>query len=105
MEFIGNPINFSYDGVHRRMGILMEESRPYSVKSMGTNFPASSNRMSFAGFSHAMGSLWANPCISHVMKHTVGWESDGEKNPYYGKSMNTSFACFQHTMGFIAFLM
>ena len=52
----------------------MEESHPYSVKSVGTNFPGSFRRMGFVAFSNAMGNWCGNPCILHVMKYTIRWE-------------------------------
>ena len=27
------------------------------------------------------GNWWGNLCISHMMKYTIGWESDGKKTP------------------------
>ena len=37
------------------------------------------HRMSFAAFSHAMRNRWKNPCISHAIKHTIRWGSDGRE--------------------------
>ena len=45
--------------------------------------------MRFVGFSRAMRNCRGNPCISHVMKYTTGWESNGKKHSNYGKSMET----------------
>ena len=59
--------------------------------------------MGFVAFSCTMGNWWENPCISQMMKCTKGWESDGKKYPYYGKSMITSSPGFPHTMGFVEF--
>ena len=38
-------------------------------------------RMGYVGFFCVMGNWWENPCISHVMKYTAGWESNGKKAP------------------------
>ena len=46
---------------------------------MGTNFPGSPNSMDFAVFSHAMENGLGNPWISHMMKYTIAWESNGKK--------------------------
>ena len=46
---------------------------------------------------------WKNPYIFHAMKYTIGWESNGKKRPYYGKSINTSFLGFAHSMGLAVF--
>ena len=51
----------------------------------------------------SMGNWWGNPCISHMMKYTTGWESNGKKHPYYGKSMGTNFPGFAHLMVFAEF--
>ena len=48
---------------------------------MGTNFPSFAHLMVFAEFSHAIGNWLENPYISHVMKSTIGWESNGKKAP------------------------
>ena len=48
---------------------------------MGTNFPGSPNSMDFAVFSHVMGNGLGNPWISHMMKYTIAWESNGKKEP------------------------
>ena len=81
----------------------MGKNHPYYRKNMSTNFAGSPHAMGFVTFSHTMGNRWGNPCISHMMKYTIGWESDGKKYPYYGKSMSTNFPGFPHTMGFVAF--
>ena len=54
-------------------------------------------------FSCAMKNWRENPCISHMVKYTAGWESNCEKSSYYGKSMGTNFPGFPHSMGFTAF--
>ena len=61
--------------------------------------------MGFVAFSHTVGNLWGNACISHMLKYTRGWELDGKKTPmpYYGKSMIIDSPDFSHTMGFVAF--
>ena len=48
---------------------------------MGTNFPSFAHLMVYAEFSHAIGNWLENPYISHVMKSTIGWESNGKKAP------------------------
>ena len=58
--------------------------------------------MGLAVFSHVMGNWWQSPCIFHVMKYTIGWESNRKKHPYYGKSMSTNFPGSPYTMGFVA---
>ena len=57
----------------------MEKIPPEYGKSMSTNFPASSHATSFVAFSRTMRNWWGNPCISHMMKYTIGWESNGKK--------------------------
>ena len=46
-----------------------------------------------------------NPCITHMMKYTTGWESNGKKQSYYGKSVGTYFPGFLHSSGFAIFSM
>ena len=72
----------------------MEESHPYSVKSVGTNFPGSFRRMGFVAFSNAMGNWCGNPCILHVMKYTIRWESDGKKVPILWEKYDYQFPRF-----------
>ena len=79
----------------------MEQKYSYNGEKMGTNFPG--NSMDFAAFFHAIGNWWGNPCISHIIKHTIGCESNGKNHPYYGKSTNTNFPGSPHTLGFVAF--
>ena len=59
----------------------MGEKHLYCGKSMGINFPDFPHTMVFFAFSHTVGNLWGNPCISHMMKYTIGWESDGKYAP------------------------
>ena len=79
------------------------KQHPYYEKSLRANFPGFSHSMVFAEFSPAIGNWLENSCIFHVMKSTIGWESNGKKRLYYGKSMSTNFSGPPHTMGFVAF--
>ena len=85
-------IGWETDG---KKGPILREKYEYQFHS----FP---HTMGFIAFSQYMGNWWENPCISHVMKYTIGWESDGKKYPHYGKYISTNFAGFPHTMGFVA---
>ena len=73
---------------------------PYFGESMCTNFPGSLSLMDFASFSNAMGNLWGNLGISHMMKYQDG-NLVVEMHPYYEKSMSTNFAGF--SQGFVTF--
>ena len=53
----------------------------YFGQKMGKNFPGSPNAMDFTVFSHAMGDWCGSPCISHILKYSIGCESNGEKAP------------------------
>ena len=68
-----------------------------------TNFPGFSHLMSFSAISYAMGKWWENPCISHMMKYTTGWESNRKDHSFYGKSVGTNFPGLSHLMGFADF--
>ena len=70
---------------------------------MVIDFPDLPLTMGFVAFSRTVGNLWGNPYISHMLKYTIGWESDGKKVPYYGKRMSIGSPDFPHTMGFVAF--
>ena len=52
---------------------------------------------------HVIGNWLENSYISHMMKYLAGWESNGKKLPYYGKSMRTNFLGFAHLMVFAEF--
>ena len=56
--------------------------------------------MGFPAISYALGNWQENPCISHMMKYTTEWQSNGENHPFYGKSMGTNFPSIPHLMGF-----
>ena len=82
-------------------GNLVGEMQQYYEKSMSTNFP--DFPQDFVTFSPAMENWWGNPCISHMMRYTTGWESDGKKHPYNGKSAGTNFPGFAHLIVFAEF--
>ena len=65
--------------------------------------PMSRLSMGFAIFFQAVGIWWENPCISHMMKYTIEYESNGKKAPYYGKSISTNFPGSPNMMCFVAF--
>ena len=66
-------------------------------------FPRFSPTMSFFAFSRTMRNWWGNPCISHMMKYTIGWESNGKKAPILWEKYEYQFPRLSHTMGFVAF--
>ena len=59
----------------------MWKNHPYYGKSISTNFPGSPHSKGFVALSRTMRNWWGNPCISHMMKYTIGWESNGKKAP------------------------
>ena len=65
------------------------------------NFSGFFYSMSFPVISHALGNWQENPCISHMMKYTKGWQSNGKNHLLYGKSMGTNFSGIPHSMDFI----
>ena len=81
----------------------MGEKHPYYGKSMSTNFPGSAHAMGFVILSRAMGYLWENSNISRMIKYITGWESNGKKDLYYGKTMGTNFPDSPRTVDFVAF--
>ena len=60
---------------------LITKKHPYYGKSMSISFPNFPHTICFAAFSYTVGNLWDNPCISHMLKYNIGWESDGKKAP------------------------
>ena len=102
-KFMGKPMHFPYAKVYHRMGIEWEKKHPYYGKSMIINFLDFPHTMCFVAFSRTVGNLWGNQYISHMLKYTIGWKSEGKKHPSYGKSMIIDFPDFFHTMGFLAF--
>ena len=72
-------------------------------KKMDINFPGSPSLMDFAAFSHVMGNWRGNPCISHIIKYTIGCESNGKKAPMLWEKYEFKFSSSPHTMGFVGF--
>ena len=69
----------------------MGKKHPYYGKSMSINFPDFPHTMGFAVFSRTVGNLWRNPCISRMLKYTIGWESDGKKAPILWEKYDYQF--------------
>ena len=64
------------------------------------NFSGFPHSMSFPPMSHTLGNWQENSCVSHMMKYTTGWQSNGKSHPFYGKSVETNFSGIPHSMGF-----
>ena len=86
------PIWWNING--NRMGNHMGKKHPYYGKSMSTNFPVHPMRWVFVTFFRTMRNWWGNPCISHITKYIIEWESMRKKHPYYGKSMSINLPGF-----------
>ena len=56
--------------------------------------------MSFVAFSCTMGNWWGNPCISHMMKYIIGWESNGKKALILWEKYEYQFPRFTPYEGF-----
>ena len=74
----------------------MGKKHPYYGKSMNINFPEFPHTMGFVAFSHSLGNWWENPCISHMMKYTTGWESNGGKAPLPWEKYEYQFPRLSH---------
>ena len=61
---------------------------------MGTNFWGFPHSMGFAVFSHTMGNWWESPCISHIMKYTIGWKLNMKKVPILWEKYEYQFLSF-----------
>ena len=78
----------------------MEEKCPYVREKMGASFLGSPKPMDFAGFSHAMGNWWENPCNSHIIQYTIECESNGKKVPILWEKYEYQFPRFSTYDGF-----
>ena len=47
--------------------------------------------------------LMGKPMHFHMMKYTIGWESNGKKTPILWEKYEHQFPDFPHTMSFVAF--
>ena len=59
----------------------MGKKKPYYKKSTSINFLEFPYTMGFLAFSITVRNIWGIPCISHMMKYTVGWWSNGKNEP------------------------
>ena len=57
----------------------MGKNHPYYGKSGSTNFSGSPHTKGFVAFFRTMRNWQWNPCISQMMKYTIGWGSNGKK--------------------------
>ena len=78
----------------------MGKKHPYNGKIMSTNFLGRPRTVGFVAFSCNMGNWWENLCISHMMKYTIGWESDGKKVPILWEKYDYQFPRFSPDDGF-----
>ena len=83
---IGNPWSLQYDGK------CMERNHPYYGKSVNTNFSGSPHSKGFVAFSHTMRNWRGDPCISYMIKYTVGWKLYGEKSPILWEKCEYQFS-------------
>ena len=83
-----------------RDGNRMGKKYPYYGKSMIIDFPGFPHTIGFVAFSRIVENWWENPCISHMMKYTKRWESDGEKVPILGEKFDYQFPKFSPYDGF-----
>ena len=79
---------------------MRKKKQPYYGKSMSINFPDFPHNIVFFAFSHTVRNLWANPCISHTLKYTIGWESDGKKAPILWEKYEYQFPRLSQYHGF-----
>ena len=76
----------------------MGKKHPYYGKSMSISFPDFPHTMGFVTFSRAVENLWGNPYISHMLKYTIGWESDGNKAPILWEKCDYRFPRLSPTL-------
>ena len=79
----------------------MGKKYPCYGKSMSINFPDfPPHTMGFASFSRSVGNLWGNPCISHMLKYTIGWELNVKKAPIIWEKYEYQFPRLSPYHGF-----
>ena len=69
-------------------------------KRMSINFWGSPHTMGFVAFSRTMANWWGNPCISYMMKYTIGWGSNGNKAPILWEKYEYQFPRLSPYHGF-----
>ena len=80
-KLMEKPMRFPYDDVYHRMRIRWEKSVHTMGKIWLPIFQIFPIQWVLLHFRFAMGNWWENPCISHMMKYFIGWESDGKEVP------------------------
>ena len=55
-------------------------------------------------FYRIVGNLWGNSCISHMLKYTIRWESDGKKAPILWEKYEYQFPRLSPYHGFCCIL-
>ena len=78
----------------------MGKIHPYNGKSISTNFPGSPDTVGFVAFSRTMRNWWENPCISLIMRYTIGWESDWKIAPILWEKYEYQFPRLSPYHGF-----
>ena len=73
-------MHFPNDEVCHRMGIKWEKSTHTMGKLWSSIFQTFAIRWVLLHF-RSFGNWRGNPCISHLMKYAIGWESNGKKTP------------------------
>ena len=81
------------------------ENPPILWESMSTNFPGSPHIIGFAALSRTMGNWWGNPCISHMMTYTIGWDLMGKKAPILWEKYEYQFLRLSSYNGFCCILL
>ena len=78
----------------------MGKKHSYYGKSMSISFPDFPHTMGFVAFYHTVGNLWGNPCISHMLNYTTGWDLDGKKAPILWEKYGYQFPRLSTYHGF-----
>ena len=100
-KLMGSPcISHMMKHTIRWDGNLMGKRHPCCRKSMSINFPDLPHTTGFVGFSHTVGNLRGNPCISHMLKYTIRWESNGKNAPILWEKYEYQFVRLYPDHGF-----
>ena len=78
----------------------MGKNHSYYGKSVSPNFPGSPHSKGFVAFSRTMRNWWENPCISLIMRYTIGWESDWKIAPILWEKYEYQFPRLSPYHGF-----
>ena len=79
---------------------LIGQKHPCHGRSMVIDFLDFPHTMGFVEFSRTVGNVQGKPCISHMLKYTIRWESNGKKAPILWEKYEYQFPRLSPYHGF-----